>query len=170
MTDRSTNKPLVALRGTVAIAITLVMGVAISQTMPKEGNYDYISCWSGTSNDIQFSKTHTFGNYEFITNNRTSPPGGLFDMTVARCVGLYNMFDGKGSNSSFCEGVDKDGEKFVVRNTIVDGKPVQEGIAGTGKYEGMTRIGTTEMLGRFPTIKAGVITGCARQTGTYKMK
>ncbi len=170
MTDRSTNKPLVALRCTVAVAITLTMGVALSQNLPKEGSYDYISCWSGTSKDIPFSKTHAFGNYEFVVTNRTTPTGGMFDMTVARCVGLYSMIEGKGDNSSFCEAIDKDGDKFVVRNSIEGGKPKQEGITGTGKYEGMTRIGTTEMLGRFPLVKPGVVTGCARQTGTYKMK
>lgn len=170
MNNRSTNQPLVALRCTVAVAIGLTMGVAISQTMPKEGNYDYISCWSGTGNNIQFSKTHGFGSFEFVVNNRTSPPGGPFDMTAARCIGLGTQIDGKYSSSSYCEATDKDGDKFIVRNSIEGGKQIQEGIAGTGKYEGMTRIGTTEPLGSFPRVKPDAITGCARQTGTYKLK
>ncbi|MFZ4478678.1 MAG: hypothetical protein ACOYNZ_02150 [Rhodoferax sp.] len=170
MTSRLNLARFAAIRCAAAAAILLALGSAASQPLPKEGNYDYISCWSGASNDIQFSKTHTFGNYEFVVNNRTTPPGGMFDLTVARCVGLYNMFEGKGNNSSFCEAVDKDGDKFIVRNSIEDGKQKQEGIAGTGKYEGMTRIGSSETLGRFPTIRPGVVSGCARQTGSYKMK
>jgi hypothetical protein len=146
------------------------MAGAIAQSMPKEGNYDYVSCWSGSSNDTRFSKTHEFGSYEFTVNNRTNPPGGAFDMTVARCVGTYTLFENKFDNSSYCEAIDKDGDKFILRNSMEAGKPKQEGIAGTGKYEGMTRTGTTETLGRFPTIKPGVVTGCARQTGTYKLK
>ncbi len=27
--------------------------------LPKEGNYDFTSCWSGVSNAIAFSKTHS---------------------------------------------------------------------------------------------------------------
>lgn len=162
--------PLAAARCVAAVVTTVVMGNAVSQSMPKEGNYDYISCWSGTSNDIQFSKTHSFGQFEWVVNNRTSPPGGPFDMTVARCMGMYTLFEGKFVPSSYCEAVDKDGDKFILQNLIDDGKPRQVGIAGTGKYEGMTRTGSSEVLGRFPTIKPGVLTGCARQTGTYKMK
>ena len=89
---------------------------------------------------------------------------------MARCVGLGSFFDGKRENTSLCEAIDNDGDKFIIRNSIEGGKPKQEGITGTGKYEGMTRIGTSEMLGRFPLVKAGAVTGCARQTGTYKMK
>lgn len=170
MNKRPTNRALVALRCAVAGAIALTMGVAISQPMPKEGNYDYISCWSGTANNIQFSKTHGFGNFEFVVTNRTNPPGGPFDMTVARCIGMGIQIDGKYSNSSYCEATDKDGDKFMVRNSIEGGKPIQEGVAGTGKYEGMTRIGTSETLGSFPRIRPDVITGCARQTGTYKLR
>ena len=170
MTDRFTFKRVSVLRCATLVVSTLAMGIAVSQTFPKEGSYDYISCWSGTRNDIAFSKTHGFGTSEFVVNNRTSPPGGPFDMTAARCVGLASVFDGKLDNSSLCEAVDKDGDKFIIRNSIEAGKPKQEGVTGTGKYEGMTRIGTTEMLGQFPVIKPGVFTGCARQTGTYKMK
>lgn len=172
MTYRFTPGCLVAVRcaGVVVTALATGFGIANSQTLPKEGNYDYISCWSGTSNDIQFSKTHGFGTFEFVVNNRTTPPGGIFDMTAARCVGLGTVFEGKWDSSSYCEAIDKDGDKFIVRNSMDGGKQKQEAFAGTGKYEGMTRVGTSQMLGRFPTIKPGVLTGCARQTGTYKMK
>jgi hypothetical protein len=159
-----------AARCVCAIAAALALASATAQPMPREGNYDYVSCWSGTSNDIAFSKTHAFGNFEFVSNNRSTPPGGPFDMTVARCVGTYTMFEGKFSNSSYCEATDKDGDKFIVRNSTEGPKQKQEGIAGTGKYEGMVRTGTSEMLGVFPPVKPGVLTGCARQTGTYKLK
>ena len=100
MTDRFTFKRVSVVRCVGLIVSTFAMGVAVSQTLPKEGPYDYISCWSGTSNDIAFSKTHGFGTYEFVVNNRTSPPGGPFDMTVGRCVGLGSVLDGKRDNSS----------------------------------------------------------------------
>jgi len=45
-----------------------------------------------------------------------------------------------------------------------------DAIAGTGKYEGMVRSGTSESLGAFPAIKPGTSTACSRQTGTYRLK
>jgi hypothetical protein len=170
MPSQFTRRRLTAVRCAGAVLITFAVGLAISQPMPKEGNYDYISCWSGTSNDIQFSKSHGFGGYEFVVTNRTTPPGGPFDMTVARCIGMYTMFEGKFGNSSYCEATDQDGDKFIMKNSNDGPKPKQEGITGTGKYEGMTRSGTSEVLGRFPMVRPGVVTGCARQTGTYKLK
>jgi hypothetical protein len=170
MARLSTPSCRAAARAACAVATALALGSAISQALPKEGSYDYISCWSGTSNDIQFSKTHAAGTVEFVTNNRSNPPGGAFDMTAARCVGMYTLVDGKFSNSSYCEGTDKDGDKFMVRNSNEGPKGKQEVIAGTGKYEGMVRTGISESVGPFPSVKPGTFTGCARQTGTYKLK
>jgi hypothetical protein len=138
--------------------------------MPKEGSYDYTTCYSGTSSDIQFSKSLGGGSFEYIANNRTDPPGGPFDRTTAHCVGLGIFVDSRYSNSFLCEAADKDGDKFIVRGTLEGPKGKQEVIAGSGKYEGMVRTGTSESLGVFPSIKPGTFTGCIRQTGTYKLK
>jgi hypothetical protein len=148
----------------------VALGSVIAQPMPKEGNYDYISCWSGTSSDIQFSKTYGASSIEYVVNNRSNPPGGPFDMTTARCVGLVSVIDSKFSASSYCEATDKDGDKFMVRNVGEGPKGKQDGIVGTGKYEGLVRTGISESLGMFPPPKPGAFTGCARQTGTYKLK
>ena len=32
---------------------------AFAAELPKEGTYDFNSCWSGVNNTITFSKTHT---------------------------------------------------------------------------------------------------------------
>ena len=37
---------------------------AFAAEPPKEGSYDYTACWSGTGNDVTFSKTHTGSSYE----------------------------------------------------------------------------------------------------------
>ena len=153
----------------VLVACASVGGV-LAQSVPKEGNYDFVSCYSGTASEIAFSKTHVAGSTEFVGSNRTTPPGGPFDMTAFRCVGTYALIDGKYSTSAYCEGVDKDGDKIMTRNTTEGPRGKQEVIAGTGKYEGMVRTGSSESVGPFPSVKPGAITGCARQTGTYKLK
>ncbi len=151
-------------------ALGTSMGLAAAQTIPKEGRYDYTACWSGVSNVIAFSKTHTANSYEFMGTIRTSQPGGLFDKSTFRCVGMGQSFDGKTSGSNVCEGVDPDGDKRLSTFSSKDGKTVRENVIGTGKYEGMVASGTVEPVGPFPVIKAGTFQDCNHQSGTYKLK
>ena len=143
------------IANTGLVAALTVAGSAAAQTFPKEGNYDFTSCFSGTSNVIQFSKTHSVSINEIVGNSRSNPPGGAFDMIAFRCVTLGATFDGKASGSYYCEGIDKDGDKFLVRGTSEGPKGKAEAIAGTGKYDGMVRTGTSESPGVFPQIKPG---------------
>jgi hypothetical protein len=138
--------------------------------LPKEGNYDYNSCWSGVANAITFSKTHTGSSYEMTGTNRSNPPGGPFDKTTFHCVGMNASFDGKFTASTVCEAIDVDGDKRLTYFSTGDGKETRTNVAGTGKYEGMVATGTVELLGPFPVIKDGTFQNCNHQTGTYKLK
>jgi hypothetical protein len=42
----------------LAVSVLATIGVASAATFPKEGEYDYTACFSGTSNNVAFSKTH----------------------------------------------------------------------------------------------------------------
>ena len=44
--------------------VGLTSGSAFAADLPKEGSYDFTSCWSGVSNPIAFSKTHFAYSYE----------------------------------------------------------------------------------------------------------
>jgi hypothetical protein len=57
---------------------------AFAAELPKEGSYDYISCWSGVNNVITFSKTHTASSYEMTGTIRSNPPDGMFDKNSFR--------------------------------------------------------------------------------------
>jgi hypothetical protein len=149
-----------------SVAALAVAGFAVAHTHQKEGNYDFTSCYSGTRNVIQFSKTHSVTANELVGNNRSNPPGGAFDMTTFHCVGLATTIDGKASSSSYCETIDMGGDKFFLRLTLGGPKGKAEAIPGTGKYEGLVRTGISESLGVFPRIKPGALTGCTWQTGT----
>ena len=158
------------VHGALVIVLTIAFGNVAAQTIPKEGNYDYVSCYSGTVNFITFSKTHSASTYELIGNSRTSPPGGPFDMLTFRCLGMGSSLDNQTTSTNYCEAIDKDGDKLLVRNVNIGQKGTQEGLAGTGKYEGIVRSGINEFLGVFPAIKPGTLSGCNRQIGTYKIK
>jgi hypothetical protein len=146
------------------------VGGALAADLPKEGTYDVTSCSSGVGSVIAFSKTHTASSFEVTGTARSNPPGGAFDMVTFRCVGMGSSIEGRNTGMNLCEVIDKDGDKYLVRNTVEGPKSVQETLAGTGKYEGMVRTGTTESVGQFPTIKPGTFQSCNRGTGTDKLK
>jgi len=169
MKSRMNLKLQIASAGLVA-ALT-VAGAATAQTLPKEGSYDFTSCWSGVSNLISFSKTHLAFSYEMTGTSRSNPPGGFADKNTFRCVGTNASMDGKNTGIAICEGIDPGGDKRLTYFSFMsDGKVVRETVAGTGKYEGMTTSGTVKGLGPFPVIKAGTFQDCNHQTGTYKLK
>jgi hypothetical protein len=152
--------------------IGLTSGSAFAADLPKEGSYDFTSCWSGVSNMITFDNTHVAFSYEMTGVNRSNPPGGLFDKVAFRCVGMNSQFDGKASGNTVCQGVDLDGDKRLTYFSLgADGKTTRQFITGTGKYEGMVESATTvQPLGPFPVVKAGTFSDCNHQTGTYKLK
>jgi len=146
-------------------------GFAFAAELPKEGSYDYTSCWSGVSHTIDFSKTHSAFSYEMTGAIRSNTPGGMFDKETFRCVGMDASLGGKKSGNTVCEAIDADGNKRLTYFSLGrDGKVTREFVVGTGKYEGMVTTGTVEPLGPFPVIKAGTFADCNHQTGTYKLK
>lgn len=147
-------------------------GSAFAAELPKEGNYDFTSCWSGASKTIAFSKTHSAFSYEMMGVNRSNPPGGLFDKVAFRCVGMNASFDGKVSGTTVCEGVDPDGDKRLTYFSLgTDGKITRQFVTGTGKYEGMVESDAkVQPLGPFPVVKEGTFSDCNHQTGKYKLK
>ncbi len=154
----------------VFMAATAV-GSSFAADIPKEGSYDFTSCWSGVSNLIGFSKTHWALSYEMTGASRSSPPGGFADKSTFRCVGVNRSFDGKAGGTAVCEAVDPAGDKRLTYFSFEGEKVVREAVAGTGKYEGMVTTGSTvQPLGPFPVIKPGTFQDCNRQTGTYKLK
>ena len=121
-----------------AIALLIVASPfsAFAAELPKEGNYDYTSCWSGVASVITFSKAHTGSSYELTGTVRSNPPGGMIDKNTFRCVGTYASLDGKITGSNLCEAIDVDGDKRLTRYSNADGNETRTTVAGTGKYEG----------------------------------
>jgi hypothetical protein len=158
-------------RYVLALLIVASPFSAFAAELPKEGSYDITSCNSGVNSAITFSKTHTGSSYELTGTNRSNPPGGLFDKSTYRCVGMNTSFDGKNTAYTLCESIDVDGDKRLSYFSLVDGKTTRTTVAGTGKYDGMVVTQNSfENLGPFPAIKDGTSQACNHQTGTYKLK
>jgi hypothetical protein len=156
----------------VLLAAFTVAGSAVAQTPPKEGRYDFNSCYSGVMTPIAFSKAYGAFTYEMTGATMSNPPGGMFDKLAFRCIGYGTGFEGKNTNNNVCEATDKDGDKMFAK-FFLDSDGVtsrREVLAGTGKYEGIVSSGTAVTFGPFPTAKVGTFQNCNHQTGTYKLK
>lgn len=155
-----------------AMLLAAVFSVlSLAADLPKEGSYDIKTCFARNSTRIDYATTHYAYSYEETGTSLSSPPGGLFDNDVVRCVGMSASFGGKRKGSSVCEGVAKDGARrltyFWFDN---DGKANREAVSGTGKYDGMvTTTGTIQAVGPAPEIKTGTAQHCNHQTGTYRL-
>lgn len=168
---KSTTHLKLHLANAGLIAVLTVHGSVLAQTLPKEGRFDVTACWSSVTNPLVFSKTHSAFTYEMAGTIMSNPPGGMFDNSSFRCLGIATSFDGKTGGSNVCEAIDRDGDKRMSRFSIAsDGSVARETIAGTGKYEGIVQTTTVMPLGPFPVAKPGTSQSCNRQTGTYKLK
>jgi hypothetical protein len=163
----------VAVAVFMAFMAAIAVGSAFAADLPKEGRYDFTGCWSGVSNPITFSNTHSAFTYEFTGTTRSNPPGGFGDKRSFRCIGMGTSFGGRPTNNTVCEsvGMDGDSDKILTSFSLAsDGKVTRETVAGTGKYEGIVTSGIVEPLGPFPVMKPGTFQDCNHQTGTYKLK
>jgi hypothetical protein len=153
------------------VAVLTIAGSAVAQTLPKQGSYDWTSCWSGAANAIQYSKTHWGMSFQMTGTILSNPPGTVFDRNTFRCVGMQASLGGKISGSNLCEAIDLDGDTRLANYSFTSsGKVIKDWVAGTGKYEGMQMRSTVLDLGPFPTIVPGTFQGCNHETGTYKLK
>lgn len=140
--------------------------------LPKEGSYDYKTCFTRNISRIVFSDAHRAYSYsETGTAVSATTPGGMFDGESVRCVGTVSISSGKRTNLSICEAVAKNGDKRLTRFQYdAEGKLVREEVAGTGMYEGMVTTGTAKAVVPEKEIQPGVTTFCNHLTGTYRMK
>ncbi len=162
-----------SLRIIPAAALCAVMGigVAFAADLPKEGDYDYTSCFTRNATRIEYSKTHFAYSHEDTGTSVSNPAGGLFDNEEVRCVGMTASFDGKSSGGTVCVGVAKNGDMRLTRFWYDnDGKYQREAVSGTGQYDGMVTTGSVKRVGETKRIKPGTTQFCNQATGTYRLK
>lgn len=160
-------------RTSIVAGLLLVVGSpAWAADLPSEGAYDIKTCFTRNSTLIQYSKTQYAYSYEETGTVVSTPPGGLFDGDVVRCVGMTAVVEGKRSGGSFCEAVTKDGDKRLTQFKYDnEGKLIREALVGTGKYDGMVLTGSTvKAIGPAPVLKTGTAEACNQQTGNYKLR
>lgn len=156
-----------------ALATALMSAMATSQaavTMPKEGSFDFNFCFVSDATHVAISDKSYVGSFQNRAAMHSNRAGGAFDLQGARCFGYYGNLDGAYSDQGYCEIVDADGDKWVMRFASgADSAGTWTAAAGTGKYEGMVARGAYKPLG-FPPSPVPGNARCNRNTGTYQLK
>lgn len=150
-------------------ALTLASIPGHSADLPRSGHVNLASCWSGETHVITTSKTHTALGYNMMGTTRTTPPGGVYDMTTFECVGVGTIIEGTYSRTGYCNNVDTDGDKILGKYSATGDKGNYEIINGTGKYVGMKANLTFDVTGQFPMVRQGTLVGCIHATGRYTL-
>ena len=154
-----------------ALLAVALAGLSVAADLPKEGTYEYTTCFTRTSTRIDYSPAHFAYSYEESGTTAANPPGGPFDNELVRCVGMTASLDGKRSGGSVCEGTAKDGAKRLARFWYdSEGKFQREAVAGTGKYDGLVTTGSVVTTKQLQETTPGHFEFCNRATGTYKLK
>lgn len=161
------------VRNTLAVAALLVGSQAPAAVeIPKEGRFDFNYCMGGKAAYSEVRAGLATGEFDLVASTYTNGPGKAFDRQGSRCVGVYEIVDGKYRDYGVCTQVDADGDKWIMRTETgadMGGKWVAVG--GSGKYEGMTATGSYAPVGAIPPAAApGVFNRCNRNTGTYKLR
>jgi len=140
---------------------------AFAAALPRTGQFDFIACLAGEQASIAHGPRHLVGTAELLGTQRSTQPGGLFDLTSSRCVYSYGYLDGKYEAQGFCEFRDTDGDTYLLRVSRSPGQAgVLEGLHGIGKYAGMSLRGVYDLSASFPETPGHVNT-CVKASGTF---
>ena len=154
-------------------AAAALASISFAADLPKEGKYDYTTCFTRNLTYIEYSPTQSAWSYSQRGTSVSDPRGGMFDGDDVQCVGTTASLDGKQYGSLACLAVAPDGAKRLTRFWYdAENKMQRETVGGTGKYDGMTTTGTVQAVKEPQGMKPGTQTVeyCNRNVGTYKMK
>jgi hypothetical protein len=159
------------------VAATLIAGVCASvplqvcaADLPGSGKFEFTSCLAGKETSIGHAPNYAVGTADTLGTQRSEPPGSLFDLTSSRCVYRYSYIDGKYDADGFCEFLDAQGDKYLLK---INREPGQggtlQGMHGTGKYAGMKLRGAYERIAPFPATP-GNTHACVKATGEFSFQ
>lgn len=157
-------------RFTVQLVATLLVAVptpAFAADLPRTGRFEFTACLAGKQVSIAHGPNHFVGTAELLGNQRSNPPGSLFDATTSRCVYSYGFLEGNYEADGFCEFRDAQGDNYLLRINRLPGQiGILEGLHGTARYAGMRLRGEYDVVTSFPDTP-GYVNTCVKATGSF---
>ena len=157
----------------ITIAVATIVGPAgAAVDIPKEGRLDFNYCMAGKADYTELRSGLAIGQFESWAGTYANGVTKAFDRMGSRCVGAYEIVEGKYRDYGVCTMADTDGDKWLMHfetGADLNGKWVALG--GSGKYEGITASASYGPIGEIPPPAApGAYNKCNRNTGTYRLR
>jgi len=100
----------------------------------------------------------------------TPASGKVFENTTVRCMGYHRVMQGKETGHSACLMTDAEGDTILGEAVDApDRPPVWTFLEGTGKYHGISGVGTFEFTAMGKPAADGTVEFCLTPTGRYTL-
>lgn len=154
-------------RAAAAIALLLIAGATGAQDA-NEGRIDWTMCWGGPTHLLNPAPDDRFGTYA-VTGGVVAAAGPAATLSL-ECVGIFESRGRGGQSRGYCVFQDPAGHKIYGIDVRGAQGYTWEFLGGTGRYEGISGGGTTEVIGPMAPVRPGTLQGCRRLQGSYKLK
>lgn len=144
-----------------------------AQGFAAEVKYEHQGCYAGPVHLIQHADGFVAGSFDIVNMRLPGQEGS--PLLSQHCVGSFTVIGGEAESNGICEGVDPDGDKYLVTFARKGDPAKVEGtnrfVHGTGKYAGITGEGKYKSIGDIPPPgMANMMAGCDRAWGTFTIK
>ena len=157
-----------AKRCPIACALALALSTLAGPALADSGTYENDFCYGGSLQTLKHAESFVANTYQIHGVIRATQAGAMFDDMGASCYGVFAQV-GSGipaNNNSYCEWLDKDGDRLFLESERRGPNGTIQSISGTGKYKGMRVKGSYTV--RFAPQSAGVGRGCTRNVGQWE--
>lgn len=142
--------------------------VQAAAQLPSQGTIDMTFCFAGPTHTVKATPEDQFGTYTL--NGGSQSADKTFHALGFECVGAFEYRGTTGQHRGYCVWQDAAGDKiYGVDSLTPQGGYVWEFLGGTGKFKGIQGAGKVERTGAVAQLRAGVMQGCRRLTGAYKL-
>jgi len=149
-----------------AVVFSLIMFIPAAQAQQP---FDITCCYSGIIKMVSASKELTVLGVEVNGIFQSNHENKAFDNMTLHCVGIFRAMDGKSFGTSYCKGMDPDGDIVVQEHTRVGPEVTWKFLQGTGKWKGIKGGGTGKAITRGKPITPGTTQSCSRVMGTFEL-
>jgi hypothetical protein len=148
-------------------AFVLAALPAVAQA-PREGPVDMTFCFAGPTHTVEATEADQFGTYAL--NGGTQAADKQFHALGFECVGTFEYRSTVQQHRGYCVYRDTAGDTvYGVDMLTPQSGYVWEFLGGTGKFKGIQGSGKVERTGAVAQMRKGLMQGCRRLTGTYKL-
>ena len=171
------NNQTTARSSIAALLLAAAVGATAQDREESTPQFDFEFCFSAQATTLDLGDAgvaFSWGNMAGVATSHIAK--GLFERAWFQCVGNASVLRGVFSVTDNCKFSDHDGDTFAASIRRVNDRATGEDSvnrftvsAGTGKYAGISGLGTIKNSYLFPEKVPDFFVGCDRMQGTYQI-